>query len=278
MSNPTTIQLKGSVVLASDTGTTTQIGNSTGAITLTGTVNAAGLVGYAPTASPTFTGTVTIPAGALITGYAPTANPTLTGTVTLSGTANNTIVNGRSFFGGSTDTFPSALINATTISPTIRDGIAIRSQGQNAMWYMVWINQAGTTIGKVEGDGSTVIYATSSDRRLKKNILPMENILDKIMLLKPCNYDWINTDKASFGFVAQEVLPIFPQMFNEQRNSDGNIEEPCDKDTGEPSYYGLDYGRFTPYIVKAIQELKQDYDTKLAKLEARLLALENPIV
>ena len=37
----------------------------------------------APTDSPTFTGTVTIPAGASISGYAPTANPTFTGTVTV---------------------------------------------------------------------------------------------------------------------------------------------------------------------------------------------------
>lgn len=34
---------------------------------------------YAPLASPTFTGTVTIPAGASISGYAPLANPTFTG-------------------------------------------------------------------------------------------------------------------------------------------------------------------------------------------------------
>jgi len=35
----------------------------------------------APVASPTFTGTVTIPSGAAIAGYAPLANPTFTGTV-----------------------------------------------------------------------------------------------------------------------------------------------------------------------------------------------------
>src|SRR5215467_917148 len=41
------------------------------------------LANYAPIASPTFTGTVTIPAGALITGYALLASPTFTGTVTI---------------------------------------------------------------------------------------------------------------------------------------------------------------------------------------------------
>jgi hypothetical protein len=37
---------------------------------------------YAPIASPTFTGTVTIPAGASISGFAPLASPALTGTPT----------------------------------------------------------------------------------------------------------------------------------------------------------------------------------------------------
>ena len=47
----------------------------------------------APIASPTFTGTVTIPAGASISGFAPLASPTFTGTntvanMTVSGTTN----------------------------------------------------------------------------------------------------------------------------------------------------------------------------------------------
>ena len=50
----------------------TSVNGSTGAVT-----------GLAPTASPTFTGTVTIPAGASISGFAPLASPTFTGTVTL---------------------------------------------------------------------------------------------------------------------------------------------------------------------------------------------------
>ena len=43
---------------------------------------------YAPIASPTFTGTVTIPSGASIAGFAPLASPTLTGNVTI--TSNST--------------------------------------------------------------------------------------------------------------------------------------------------------------------------------------------
>ena len=42
----------------------------------------------APIASPTFTGTVTIPSGASIAGFAPLASPTFTGTVTLPATGS----------------------------------------------------------------------------------------------------------------------------------------------------------------------------------------------
>jgi hypothetical protein len=181
---------------------------------------------------------------------------------------------GRSLLGGGSDNFPSALINVSTLSTSIRDGIAIKSVGQNALWYCVWLNQSNTIIGRIEGDGTTVVYSTASDRRLKKDVVPMENILDKIMLLKPCDYNWISNDKSSFGFIAQEVFEVFPKMYIEARNSDGNIDEPCDKDTGVPCHYGIDYGKFTPYIVKAIQEIKEDYETKLSKLEERIFVLE----
>jgi hypothetical protein len=47
-----------------------------------GYITSSALSTYAPIASPTFTGTVTIPAGASISGYAPLASPALTGTPT----------------------------------------------------------------------------------------------------------------------------------------------------------------------------------------------------
>ena len=58
--------------------------------TFTGTVTiptGASIADYAPLASPTFTGTVTIPSGASISGFAPLASPTFTGTPTVPGYA-----------------------------------------------------------------------------------------------------------------------------------------------------------------------------------------------
>jgi hypothetical protein len=55
-------------------------GAGTAAMTASATIPVADVTGAAPLASPTFTGTVTIPAGASISGFAPLASPTFTGT------------------------------------------------------------------------------------------------------------------------------------------------------------------------------------------------------
>ena len=69
---------------------------------------------YAPLASPTFTGTVTIPSGASISGFAPLASPTFTGTATL----NNVTVSGDLTVSGTTTS-----INTETL--TVDDNIII---------------------------------------------------------------------------------------------------------------------------------------------------------
>lgn len=84
----------------------------------------------------------------------------------------------------------------------------------------------------------------------------MDSMIDNIMKMKPSNYTWLSNGKESQGFIAQEVFEIFPEMRNDV---DTNTE-----------YYGLDYGKFTPYLVKAMQEMKAEYETRLAGLEARL--------
>ena len=64
--------------LAAPGNNTAQIASTAFVTAAVGTATAGGP--FAPLASPTFTGTVTIPAGAAISGYAPLASPAFTGT------------------------------------------------------------------------------------------------------------------------------------------------------------------------------------------------------
>jgi hypothetical protein len=141
-------------------------------------------------------------------------------------------------------------------------------------------NTGGNDRGQIKGNGSSAVqYQTSSDRRLKTNIVDMSSQLQNIMDLIPCKYNWIEDNDEGYGFIAQEVHSVFPQMrdkFEEtycSNNPDFHSDCPCDA-SGKMFYYGLDYGTFTPYIIKAFQEFKIKTDISLNNLEARLSALE----
>lgn len=109
--------------------------------------------------------------------------------------------------------------------------------GQNAV---VWWNQI--TTGKWRQHAG---ITTASDRRLKENIEPTPvKALDKIKDLNLVTFDYIK-DKSheEIGLIAQEVLDIVPNAVSEYE--------------GEDSHLTINYAKFIPYLLKAIQELNQ---------------------
>ena len=86
---------------------------------------------------------------------------------------------------------------------------------------------------------------TGSDRKLKDNIEPTSvKALDKINALNLVAFDYIK-DKTheEIGLIAQEVLNIIP----------GSVE----KYEGEDNHLTINYSKFVPYLIKAVQELNQ---------------------
>ncbi len=128
------------------------------------------------------------------------------------------------------------------------------------------LQQAGRAVGS--------FFRGLSDRRLKTQILDMAPMLDRILTLAPKEYNWIDRPGKGFGFIAQEVHALFPEMPKVYPGEQGDdSENPVDAQ-GNPIYYGLDYGSFTPYLVKAIQEMKQQHDQQVQSLESRIEQLE----
>ena len=153
------------------------------------------------------------------------------------------------------------------------DGMCFKptNNGNNIINFQ---NTGGNDRAQIKGNGgSAVQYQTGSDRRLKKNIVDMSSQLQNIMDLIPCKYNWIEDNEEGYGFIAQEVHSVFPQMrdkFDEtycSNNPNYHSECPCDA-SGKMFYYGLDYGQFTPYIIKAFQEYKTATDLKISELES----------
>ena len=122
--------------------------------------------------------------------------------------------------------------------------------------------------GKIAGTTASVSYDTSSDRRLKEDISAMETMIDKIMLLNPATYKWKGDNFNSFGFIAQEVYNVFPELRPDVSSycDVNDLENPIDRN-GNPYYYGLDYGKFTPFLTKALQEVISNHEDLIEKIK-----------
>lgn len=105
---------------------------------------------------------------------------------------------------------------------------------------------AGTIVGTISISGSSTAYNTSSDYRLKQDIVAIENGTEKLKQLKPCNFAWKVDGSRVDGFIAHEVQTIVPEAVHgakDELNEDGT-----------PKYQGIDQSKLIPLLTKALQE------------------------
>ena len=107
-------------------------------------------------------------------------------------------------------------------------------------------------------DGS---YHQFSDVRLKRDIMTLGNVLDRLLQLRPVSYHFrANPTNAplSLGLIAQEVQPLFPEVVGEGRNGMKSIA----------------YSELVPVTIAAIQELNQKLETEVKARDATITALK----
>jgi Chaperone of endosialidase/Domain of unknown function (DUF5011) len=111
--------------------------------------------------------------------------------------------------------------------------------------------QNETVDGSISENGSATAFNTSSDRRIKENIATTTLGLDMLMQLPVRSFDFINdpTHATTTGFIAQELYNVFPWAVT--TNGDNGVV--ALGPTSTP--WQVDYGRVTPLIVKAVQDI-----------------------
>jgi len=126
--------------------------------------------------------------------------------------------------------------------------------------YYALFSDSGGTQGSISGTGGgTVAYNTSSDERIKENIVDTSSQLDKIKQVQVKDFNYIGKDVTTTGMIAQELNEIIPEV----------VIEGAEDATKHP--WGIDYGKLTPYLIKAIQEQQ----TIIDDLKTRIETLEN---
>jgi hypothetical protein len=122
---------------------------------------------------------------------------------------------------------------------------------------IVRFRSAGNTEGSISISGSTTSYNTSSDYRLKENVVPMSGATERLKQLKPSRFNFITDANTTVdGFLAHEVQDIVPEAIS-------GTKDAVDAD-GNPDYQGIDQSKLVPLLVATIQEL-----------EARITQLES---
>jgi len=132
--------------------------------------------------------------------------------------------------------------------------------------YFAPATTSGDSYLMIKNSNGEIVRETS-DARLKENIIYFENqdMLNIALQLKPAKYSWIereNSEEIDVGFIAQDVLSIFPPAIGAEYQG----------------YYGFKINKIIPVAIGAIKQLKQENDelkNTLNEVLARLSVLEN---
>ena len=111
--------------------------------------------------------------------------------------------------------------------------------------------------GNLTASGNVTAY---SDERLKKDIVTIENPIDKIKAMRGVYYKEIETDRPRTGVIAQEVEKVLPEVVMD-------IED-TNPTTGETtSTKAVDYGNMVGLLIEAIKEQQDEIERLKAILE-----------
>jgi hypothetical protein len=110
--------------------------------------------------------------------------------------------------------------------------------------------------------GGLVAYNTSSDYRLKENIVDLPNPLAIVAQLKPRQFDWKETKITTTGFIAHELSEVCPHAVTGEKDA-------VDAE-GNPQYQGID----TSFLVATLTAAIQEQQALITKLTDRITALE----
>ena len=182
------------------------------------------------------------------------------GNTTLTTTVDNRVGIGTSSPGskldivGATNESNSSLLRVrTTDNPNAPEKVVGFYVNTNTERGFISVNQYSTA------------YSTSSDYRLKENIVPISNSIERLKELKPCRFNFIQGDPNYVvdGFIAHEAAEVIPEAVTGEKDA-------IDEDNN-PLYQGIDQSKVVPLLTAALQEAI----SKIEQLETRIQTLEN---
>ena len=144
---------------------------------------------------------------------------------------------------------------------TIKGGIS--GTPQSTLTFISFQRNDGGTRGSITANTNVgVAYNTTSDYRLKENIVAISDGITRLKTLKPSRFNWKeDTSITVDGFIAHEVTAV-PEAIT------GTKDEVDEND--KPVYQSIDQSKLVPLLTAALQEAV----AKIEVLETKVAALE----
>ena len=121
-------------------------------------------------------------------------------------------------------------------------------------------------------DSNSINYQTTSDYRLKENIVTDWDATTELKKLKPSKFNFKKTPKKTVqGFIAHEVSDIVPEAINGVKDgTEKYIDDEDGKEKTREAYQSIDQSKLVPLLTKSLQEALARIDT----LEAEVAKLK----
>ena len=117
-------------------------------------------------------------------------------------------------------------------------------------------------VGQVSIGTNSTGYGTSSDYRLKENVVAISDGITRLKTLKPYRFNFKGSSDVVDGFFAHEVTAVPEAIFGTKDEVDSN---------NHPVYQNIDQSKLVPLLTAALQEAVgkiEVLETKVAALEA----------
>ena len=120
-----------------------------------------------------------------------------------------------------------------------------------------------TAVGNITVTTTSTSYGTSSDYRLKENVVDLDGAIDRVKQLTPKRFNFIaDADTVVDGFLAHEAQVVVPEAVT------GTKDDVDEEDN--PVMQGIDQSKFVPLLTAALKEAI----AKIETLETKVAALE----
>ena len=149
------------------------------------------------------------------------------------------------------------------------EALILNNTNASESTYVIDFRQQGTDSGRIRVLANSVEYQTSSDYRLKENVIYDWDAIPRLKELKPVRFNWIkdSTNTVIDGFIAHETQEVVPESVGGDKDE---VYPEGHEKAGEPKYQGIDQSKLVPLLAKAMieqQEIIEQLQADVAELK-----------